>query len=492
MYFNSIHYIVFLPIVIILYYGLPSRYRWSMLLFASYYFIMCWKAEYVLLVALSSTLDYLLARWIATSISKSTRMGFLCISLACNLGLLLGFKYLNFFNDSVRFLIENINVFYNVSTFHIFLPIGISFYTLQKLSYIIDVYRGAQKPEYHWGYFCLYVAYFPQLVAGPIERSGRLLPQLRSKHQFDYTQVTEGFRLILWGLFLKVAVADRVAPFVDQVYQAPELYTGPSFTMATFFFACQIFCDFAGYSCIAIGTARTMGVELMQNFRRPYFAKSVGEFWQRWHISLSTWFRDYLYIPLGGNRVSRRRWVLNIFIVFLISGLWHGANWTFIIWGALNGIYLLIEIVFGVFISRLESKSLIKKTCSLLDVLRIPLTFVMICFSWIFFRANSTDDAFFIVSRLGTGWLDLLQQIGDEAYVRDTLLLGLGKFFFIVTLFFVAAVFIVEFVQEKRLLRRPFPEQPIWIRWTAYYVLTIAILIFGAYNTNQQFIYFQF
>ena len=440
----------------------------------------------------STIVDYVIAKRIAASPTTASRRSYLFFSLACNLGMLLGFKYFNFFNDSIRSLFDSFNIFYGVPAFDVLLPVGISFYTFQTLSYTIDVYRGSQKPETHLGYFALYVSYFPQLVAGPIERPARLLPQLRSKHLFDYKSVTEGLKLLLWGFFLKVVVADRAASLVNQVYNNPESYTGPSFVLATVFFACQIFCDFAGYSLVAIGTARMMGVELMQNFRRPYFSSSVGEFWQRWHISLSTWFRDYLYVPLGGNRTSRRRWFTNIFIVFLVSGLWHGANWTFVIWGALNGLYLLVEIIFRQFISGLDSKSIVKRNCERLNLICIPLTFTLICFSWIFFRANSTSDAIFIVSQLTTGWLELFRSIGDKTYIRDTLLLGLQKTEFLLALFFIAIVFIVEFIQEKKILKAPFSKQPLWIRWTAYYALVIAVLFFGAYNSGEQFIYFQF
>ncbi|MFC1785350.1 MBOAT family O-acyltransferase, partial [Candidatus Neomarinimicrobiota bacterium] len=291
MLFNSTQFIIFFPVVVFFYFLLPHRFRWMLLLVASYYFYMCWKAEYLLLILGSTIVDYIVAIQMSRQSTKAKKKLYLILSLAVNLGLLFGFKYFNFFSDSFRTIFDQFNVLYNVPTFKVLLPVGISFYTFQTLSYTIDVYRGKREPEKHLGIFALYVAFFPQLVAGPIERSTRLLPQLVKKYNFDYNRVTDGLKLMLWGFFKKVVIADRVAVIVNQVYNNPNDAAGLPLLIGTYLFAFQIYCDFSGYSDIAIGAAKVFGIDLMQNFRRPYFAKSIREFWQRWHISLSTWFR---------------------------------------------------------------------------------------------------------------------------------------------------------------------------------------------------------
>ena len=312
MLFNSTQFIIFFPIVVSIYFLLPHRMRWFMLLTASYYFYMCWKAEYLLLILISTFIDYFAAIQMSKQSVQSKRKIYLILSLVVNLGLLFGFKYFNFFNDSLRTIFNQFNIFYDVPAFKVLLPVGISFYTFQTLSYTIDVYRGKRDPEKHLGIFALYVAFFPQLVAGPIERSTRLIPQLRKKYNFDYDRVTDGLKLMLWGFFKKVVIADRIAVIVNQVYNNPHDAAGFPFLIGTYLFAFQIYCDFSGYSDIAIGAAKIFGINLMENFRRPYFAKSIREFWQRWHISLSTWFRDYLYLSLGGSHITKWRWYYNI------------------------------------------------------------------------------------------------------------------------------------------------------------------------------------
>ncbi len=343
MFFNSLHFLIFLPIVIAIYFSLPYRWRWVLLLAASYYFYMCWKAEYVLLIILSTVIDYYAALGMGRQRDKSKRKPYLLLSLIVNLGILFSFKYFNFFNENVRVLLTQFNIFYDAPTFKLLLPVGISFYTFQTLSYSIDVYRGARPPERHFGLFAVYVAYFPQLVAGPIERSTTLLPQFRDKHDFDASRAASGLRRIMWGMFQKVVVADRLAIYVDSVYNNQAPHGGLTLIVATVFFVFQVYCDFAGYSNIAIGAARIMGFDLMENFRRPFFARSVAEFWQRWHISLLTWFRDYLYIPLGGNRVARWRWYFNTMFVFVLCGLWHGAAWTYVITLGLHGFFIIFS-----------------------------------------------------------------------------------------------------------------------------------------------------
>ncbi len=335
MFFNSLHYVIFLPIVVAFYFLIPPRRRWIFLLAASYYFYMCWKMEYIVLILASTIVDYYAGLHMGRIKDKSKRRKFLVLSLISNLGLLFAFKYFNFFNESTRAAFAHFDITYNIPYFDVLLPVGISFYTFQTLSYTIDVYRGKKEPETHLGIFALYVAFFPQLVAGPIERSTHLLPQFHKVQTFSYDRTVDGLKLIIWGMFKKVVIADRVAVVADTVFNSPGNHNGAQFMIGTFFFAYQIYCDFSGYSDIAIGSARILGIDLIKNFNRPYYSKTIAEFWKRWHISLSTWFRDYLYISLGGNRAGISRWYFNLLATFLISGLWHGANWTFIIWATM-------------------------------------------------------------------------------------------------------------------------------------------------------------
>ncbi|MDT7604999.1 MAG: alginate O-acetyltransferase complex protein AlgI, partial [Acidobacteriota bacterium] len=345
MLFNSLHFLIFFPVVTTLFFVLPHRLRWAMLLAASCYFYMVFKPLYILILAFTIIVDYTAGILIEDAKGRR-RKAYLVASICANVGVLAFFKYYNFLNGSLREALGALHLAAPVPPLlHILLPIGLSFHTFQSLSYTIEVYRGRHPAERHAGIFALYVMFYPQLVAGPIERPQNLLHQFHERHYFDYPRVVAGLQLMLWGMFKKVVIADRLSPFVNLVYDDPHSYRGVSFIVATIFFAFQIYCDFSGYSDIALGAAQVMGFTLMKNFDRPYFSKSISEFWKRWHISLSTWFRDYVYLSLGGNRVSRPRWYFNLFFTFLVSGLWHGANWTYVIWGALNGVYLIAEIV---------------------------------------------------------------------------------------------------------------------------------------------------
>lgn len=480
MAFNTFEYLLFLPAVFFLYYSIPHRFRWVLLLIASYYFYMSWKAEYAILIMASTLVDYFAGIRMGKLEDKKKRRPYLILSLAANLGLLFAFKYFNFFNDSLRAFLNTFNIFYGVPEFKVLLPVGISFYTFQTLSYTIDVYNGKKSTERHLGIFALYVSFFPQLVAGPIERSTNLLNQLWQKVEFDYDRIASGLRLIIWGLFKKMVIADNIAPFVDEVYANPTEYSGGLLTLATFLFAYQIYCDFSGYSDIAIGSARMLGIRLMRNFDQPYLAHSIEDFWRRWHISLSTWFRDYVYIPLGGNRVSTARLYLNLMIVFVVSGLWHGANWTFIVWGALHGGYLIAwKVIGGRF--KPNSEALSEAQRHLLRYGAILLTFVLTCFAWIFFRANTVGDAFFIATNLHVGfdWLEIWDRVAGE----DGLLV------------FLACIVIMEGVQyaHRSHLERfeSWARRPV-LRWAAYYAVTMAVLLLGELNPENQFIYFQF
>lgn len=344
MLFNSFHFLLFFPLVCLLYYLLPPRLRWVFLLLASYYFYMNWEPVYALLIAGSTLITYgcglLVERYRG---ERRKQRLFLLGSLFLNFGILFIFKYYNFLTGSIFSLLSWLGIRFAFPEFTLLLPVGISFYTFQAVGYSLDVYRGDIKPERYLGIYALFVSFFPQLVAGPIERARNLLPQFKEIHRFDETNATQGLKLMLWGYFMKLCVADRLALYVDAVYNNVSEHNGTSLLLASIFFAFQIYCDFGGYSLIAIGAARVMGFSLMENFRRPYFAQSIKEFWGRWHISLSTWFKDYVYIPLGGNRVGRFRHALNLFVTFLVSGIWHGANWTFVLWGGFHGGTQVVE-----------------------------------------------------------------------------------------------------------------------------------------------------
>ncbi|MHC4167782.1 MAG: MBOAT family O-acyltransferase [Planctomycetota bacterium] len=494
MLFNSLHFLIFFPIVVIVYFSLPHKWRWMLLLAASYYFYMCWKVEYLLLIITSTLIDYSAGIMMGKTGRRSRRRKYLILSLCSNLGLLFAFKYFNFFNGSLDLLFRKFNLFYGIPAFNVLLPVGISFYTFQTLSYTIDVYRGHTKPEKHLGIFALYVAFFPQLVAGPIERSTRLLPQFLEKHDFDPALAASGLRQMMWGFFKKVVIADRLAMVVNHVYNNPADSQGIHFLVATVFFAFQIYCDFSGYSDIAIGAARVMGFDLMKNFNRPYYAKSISEFWKRWHISLSSWFRDYLYIPLGGNRVAVSRWYLNIFLVFLISGLWHGANWTFMAWGLLHGCYLICAVSTVNMRSSLVRAVRLDRLPALHRFMQVGTTFALVCFAWIFFRANSMSDALYIITHLFTGVGDFIHSVVslDLSRLRTfNVELGIPVVEFGIALASIAFMEAIHFIQRRGNITHSFFAMPVPVRWAAYYSVIFAILFFGKFDTNE-FIYFQF
>jgi D-alanyl-lipoteichoic acid acyltransferase DltB (MBOAT superfamily) len=447
---------------------------------------MCWRPAYIILILISTLIDYYCGLGMGRTSNKKKRKLFLITSLCSNLGLLFIFKYLNFFGWTVKYFLGYTQAQCAAPILDILLPVGISFYTFQTLSYTIDVYRRDRKPEKRLGIFALYVSFFPQLVAGPIERSTRLIPQFDNHVKFDYDRVASGLKLMLWGMFKKVVIADNLAQFVDPVYSNASDYTGPSFVIATVFFAFQIYCDFSGYTDIAIGSARVLGFDLMKNFDRPYAAGSVTEFWRRWHISLSTWFRDYLYIPLGGNRVSPSRNYINLFIVFVLCGFWHGANWTFVIWGVLHGLYLMTEKFTANFRASIVKKLSLDKMQPLLKFTRVLITFVLVCFAWIFFRAQNLSDAWFIVTHLFNGW----SSVFNGHNLQPVLILGSYKFF-ATALILIGVLEMVHLLQSKGSVIKKLNTKPIWLRWSVYYILIISIMLLGNFN-SQEFIYFQF
>ena len=483
MLFNSLEFVIFFPIVVMGFFLMPHRFRWVFLLAASYYFYMCWKPEYLVLIIISTMIDYFAGIQMGKVPDIARRRKYLMLSLSGNLGILFFFKYANFFSESIRYSLNQFNIFYDMPLFEVLLPVGISFYTFQSLSYSIDVYRGKRAPERHAGIFALYVAFFPQLVAGPIERSTRLLPQFHQEKQFSSERLASGLRLMLWGFFKKLVIADRLAIFVDEVYNTPGEFHGLSLLLATYFFAFQIYCDFSGYSDIAIGSARILGYDLMKNFRQPYFAKSISEFWKRWHISLSTWFRDYLYIPLGGNRVARLHWYANLMIVFVVSGLWHGANWTFVLWGFLHGSFLVVAILTSSLRTRITSLLKIDRFPALRGWLQIAVTFHLVLFAWIFFRANTIQEASFIIRHMMVLDFspDALEQMFDILGPADLAIA-------ILSILFLEAIHYLEYTNR---LSPMFYSKPLAVRWAGYYLLLLGIIFFGVFG-HTEFIYFQF
>jgi len=482
MLFNSLHFLIFFPIVVGLYFSIAHKYRWILLLISSYYFYMSWKPEYIILIMISTIIDYIAGIQIHKSITKNRKKLFLSLSLLSNLGLLFAFKYFNFFSDSVRSILKQLSIPFDPITLKILLPVGISFYTFQTLSYTIDIYRGKIKPQKHLGIFAVYVSFFPQLIAGPIERAKNLLPQFFEKHYFDYKQVTDGLKLMLWGFFKKVVIADRLSIVVNTVYNNPTDYTGIPLILATIFFAFQIYCDFSGYSDIAIGASQIMGFRLMDNFKRPYFSRSISEFWKRWHISLSSWFKDYVYLPLGGNRVSIPRWYINLFIVFVVSGLWHGANWTFVVWGALHGFYLIFEIISKPLKNKILKITNLVKFPKIIKLLETGFTFVLVNIGWIFFRANNVQEAFYILTHLFSNISFQSPKAG---------LGGIGWSGLIIAFSSIIFMEFIHLIQEHRSIRQFLDNKHLLLRWCIYLIIIFSILLFGVFE-NVEFIYFQF
>ncbi len=449
-----------------------------LLLLASYYFYMCWKMEYIFLILACTLVHYTCGLQMGRLSDKRKRRKYLVISILFSLGSLFVFKYLNFFSDSVRTVFSKFNIAFYAPTLRVLVPIGISFYTFKALSYTIDVYRGRIKPEKHLGIFALYVAFFPQLLAGPIERATKLLPQFRRNNEFNPQRLNEGFGLMLCGLFKKVVIADRLGLYVNGVYNNVYDHQGLPLLIATYFFTFQIYCDFSGYSDIAIGAAKAMGYDTTINFDRPYFAKSIPEFWKRWHISLSDWFKDYLYIPLGGNRCSRGRWYINILVVFLLSGIWHGANWTFVVWGALHGIWLILSVsatrIMAIY-PKLPRIGVFK-----LKLIKVFVTFHLICFGWIFFRSNSVSDALYVISHM---FIDITNISGLTGV--------LGRFDFLISMISIAALLFVNLLERSRPNLKCLNFEPVILRWSCYCIIIFGIIALGI-TEQSQFIYFKF
>jgi alginate O-acetyltransferase complex protein AlgI len=479
MLFNSIHFFLFFPVVTVLYYLLPHRFRSTLLLFASCVFYMVFIPKYILVLLVTILIDYTAGIRIEKTTGKERKM-WLYVSVISTVLVLFIFKYFNFFNANLAALAGFLHWNYSIGVLRLILPIGLSFHTFQSLSYVIEVYRGKQKAEYDFGIYALYVMFYPQLVAGPIERPQNLLHQFYERHHFEYDRVIQGLRKMLWGMFKKVVIADNAAVVVNMVYNDPHNFAGFPLIIATVFFAFQIYCDFSGYSDIAIGAAGVMGFRLSENFNRPYFSQSISEFWKRWHISLSSWFRDYVYIPLGGSRVALSQIYTNLLITFILSGLWHGANWTFIAWGALNGIYLAVEMATKNIRGRLSHAILLYHFPKTEALLRMCTTFALICFSWIFFRAGSMADALYVVSHLLSEFAGGFH-LGIPSHM--VLFVGMSIFFLV----------LVEALQGRFGAFLSGSSRPATVvRWGAYYAAIGLILYFLNGTTPSQFIYFQF
>ena len=472
MLFNSIQFLVFFVVVTVLYYALAHRFRWLLLLLASCGFYMAFIPAYLLILLAIIGIDYVAGIQIERA-TGARRKQFLVLSLVANLGTLAFFKYFNFFTENVNALLHSLHLTtHELPYLNIILPIGLSFHTFQALSYTIEVYRGNYPAERHLGIYALYVMFYPQLVAGPIERPQHILPQFHEVKHFDFNQVVIGLQRILWGLFKKVVVGDLLGQYVNSVYNNYPMHTGLALLLATYAFAIQIYCDFSGYSDIAVGSAQVMGFKLMENFRMPYFAKSVTEFWRRWHISLSSWLRDYLYVSLGGSRGGKWLTYRNLMLTMLLGGLWHGASWNFVVWGGLNGLYLSIEKVLGV---RVEAPLSWPGR-----VVRTLLTFHLICLTWVFFRAATFAQAGYIVEHILLAPASFLQGLPLEAGT------------WVPMAFAVALLLLVEFGYLRRHTFERLSPRLGWSRPLAVSLgLTLLIICFGT-TFGGQFIYFQF
>ncbi len=476
MLFNSWQFALFLPIVFLLYWLVPKKRQWLILFLASYYFYMCWEASYVVLILLTTAVSYGGALLLEKNPSKK-RLVLTLVLLIC-LGVLFFFKYFNWLSGSVTALAGGLlHLELEPILLRVILPVGISFYTFQTLGYVIDVYRGKVKAERHFGKYATFISFFPQLVAGPIERTSNLLGQIQTEHSFDYAQAAHGMGLMLWGFFKKMVIADNLAVFVDNIYSNPTRFQGFALIASTVFFAIQIYCDFSGYSDIAIGVAKLFGINLMKNFESPYFSTSIKDFWSRWHISLSTWFKDYVYIPLGGNRVSKFRHKLNLILTFLLSGLWHGANWTYLIWGGIHGTAQALE-------SSLPKR---KKNSGVLNFLRGLGVFVFVCIAWVFFRAQSLSDAWHILTHGFSGITSPL------SYLRSGFVsMSMGVERLIICSVSILLLFLFDFFSRKRDMIAWIGARSKGITWSIFLLLALLILLWTPVGSGSEFIYFQF
>ncbi len=480
---NSFNFLLFFAAVVGAYYVVPHRWRWSLLLVGSYYFYSTFDPQYLFLLAATTLVAYGFGIVVAKPFRQTTRRVLLTAGILVELSSLFLFKYFDFLMGSFEPLLTNLNIVSDavaLPRLDIILPVGLSFYTFSCISYLVDAYRKTIEPERHLGKLAVYVAFFPKLLAGPIERAPAFLAQLAKPITVDRIAIITGLQLIVWGLFKKVVIADRLAVFVDAGFNNPAFQSPVTVVVAVYFYAFQIYCDFSGYSDIAIGASLVLGIRLMENFRRPYMAKSVPEFWnKRWHLSLMRWFRDYLYIPLGGNRVAAWRQYTNVMIIFLVSGLWHGANWTFVIWGGLNGLYQVIHTAIEA--PRRWMANHIRLPGILTTLMSVFLTFHLVGLAWVFFRASSIDNALGVLKRIWTALPQLPTLL--VSYNWDTeFYLSLGLIVFLMG---------VEILDEKKPMSRRLADGPAIVRWTFYYAVGFSLLVIGMWGT-QGFVYMNF
>ena len=479
MLFNSLAFAVFLPIVFIVYWAILPKYRWALMLAASYYFYMCWNPKYVVLILFTTVISYVAAILLEKqALKRNKRIIMLATAVLC-LGVLFFFKYFNFVSETVASILNIISIKMHPFTIKLMLPVGISFYTFQTLSYVIDVYRGEIHAETHFGYYAAFVSFFPQLVAGPIERTSNLLPQIKANHEFEYNQATYGLKLMAWGFFKKIVIADTLSKYVSIVYDEPKRFSGFALVLATVFFSLQIYCDFSGYSDIAVGTAKLLGINLSTNFKSPYFSQSVKEFWSRWHISLSTWFRDYIYIPLGGNRVGKLKHKYNLLLTFLLSGLWHGASWTFVVWGGIHGGMQAIESV-------VVPKNKLKST-GLVWWLRVLCIFSFSTVAWVFFIANSVGDAGYVLTHWFAGITTPVSylKLGFTG-------LGIDKIDLLCLMPSLILLGVYDYCSLKKDVIVSISTKKEVVRWAIYIFFVIWMIIGIPTNNSSEFIYFQF
>jgi len=479
---------MFIAIVAVVHFALPRRARWVWLLASSLFFYGLAEPLFLVQILAATALSYWFAIKIESAPDKKAKQALLWPAIFLLVGNLIVFKYTPFFNETLRGLFGIVKVEYPIPELHWLLPIGISFYTFQLVSYLVDVLRGA-KAERKFGIFALYVSFFPKLVAGPIERGKNLLPQLHAEHGFDYRRVVEGLQLVMWGVILKVCIADRIAPFVDSVYNNAGSADGVQVLFATFLYAFQIYADFAGYTNMALGIALVFGYRLTQNFNRPYFAVSVQDFWKRWHISLSSWLTDYVYTPLTRQKKFKIKFydlmLWSLMITFVVSGFWHGANWTFISWGALHGTYIVVSLLLQKRWNTFARNIKLTERPKLYQSLKIGVTFILVSLAYILFRANSMDDAVTMFASLGTGWSHAVASVKD---VID------GKAVeFLFALLGIVVLMGADFMGGQQKLGATISASPAWRRWSVYYAGAMAVVMLGAfYGSQQQFIYFRF
>lgn len=482
MLFNSINFAIFLPVVFILYWFVAKgnlRFQNILLLISSYFFYACWDWRFLFLLIFSTLLDYYTGIKIYESSTRHKKLFWLWLSICINLGFLGVFKYYNFFAASFADGLSLLGIKANFGSLNVILPVGISFYTFHGLSYVLDLYKNKIKPERNFISYSVFVSFFPLLVAGPIERATHLLPQILKRREFDYSKAVDGLRQILWGLFKKMVIADSCAEYANTIFNNSADYSGSTLVLGALFFAFQIYCDFSGYSDIALGTARLFGIDLLRNFAFPYFSRDIAEFWRRWHISLSSWFRDYLYIPLGGSRGGTWMKVRNTFIIFLVSGFWHGANWTFIVWGLLNAIYIMPSIIISTNRINIDIVAKGKSLPSAKEFFSIAITFGLTLFAWIFFRANNLSHAMSYISEIFSPSLFSVPNFAGMTNVLTTTSL-------------VIIFVIIEWIGREH----QYAISNLGIKWkkplryAMYYALIIAIFYFS--GNEQEFIYFQF